>query len=156
VCVCTYACFYVYNTIVLVESRSTDDDDDDGYSAQIGDFRARGPTWPGTAIEGEGLILYDYCHHYCFVYEPSSWPSLTIINTYVTRPLTISIPLSIPFSKHYTAEFYRFEKERYVIIILYTIIRHTRHHTFIYIYYYIYSGCNHTRGYDQVIDVSFI
>jgi len=67
--------------------------DDDGYGAQIGDFHARGPTWHGTAIEGEGLILYDYCHHDCFVYGPSSWSSLTIINTYTTRLLAITVSL---------------------------------------------------------------
>jgi len=156
VCVCIYTCLYVYHTCALVESRPFDDDDD-GYGAQIGDFRARGPTWPGTAIEGEGLILYDYCHHYCFVYGPSSWSSLAIINTYTARSLTITVSLShfpsplytrrpylyrlYRFLIPYAAGSYRLKNERYIIImimimimvmiILYTIMRRVRNHTYI-------------------------
>jgi len=98
VCVCVLwvktkrSCVYVYYICAFVESRSYDKDG--GYDAQIGNLRERGPTWPGTPTEGEGLILYDYCHHYCFVYGPSSWSSLAIINTYTTRPLTITVSLS--------------------------------------------------------------
>jgi len=154
----------VYHTFALVESRpyddDFDDDDDDGYGAQIGDFRSRGPTWPRTAIEGEGLILYDYCHHYCFVYGPSSWSSLAIINTYTARPLTITVsPSHLPsplytrrpylyrlyrFLSSCAAGYYRLKNERYIIImimimimvmiILYTIMRRVRNRTYIILY----------------------
>lgn len=127
--------------------------------AQIGDFRTRGPTRPGTAIEGEGLILYDYCHHYCFVYGPSSWSSLAIINTYTARASPhyhcFSVSLTSPlytrppylyrlyrFLSSYVAGSYRLKNERYIIImimimvmiILYTIMRRVRNHTYIILY----------------------
>lgn len=170
--VCIYTCLNVYHTSALVESRPYDDVDD-GYGAEIGDFHARGPTWPGTTIEGEGLILYDYCHHYCFVYGPSSWSSLAIINTYTTHPLTITVSLphlSSPlycrrpylyrlyrFLSSYDAGSYGLKNERYIMIIiiimiiLYTIMRRVRNHTYI-ILYIVWCGFNYTHVYDQVVD----
>lgn len=47
------------------------------WSRQIGDFRARSDVISRTVrvgARGQGLILYDYCHHYYFLYGSSSRP----------------------------------------------------------------------------------